>query len=57
MLRACADRTSTDEISRLCSLSKKVVAVYDIPPGAVKGAKLEVKDLFSDSRAAIRLGL
>ena len=38
-------------------LSKKVVAVYDIPPGAVKGAKLEVKDLFSDSRAAIRLGL
>lgn len=38
-------------------LSKRVVAVYDIPPGAVKRAKLEVKDLFSDSRAEIRLGL
>lgn len=38
-------------------LSKKVVAVYDIPPGAVRGAKLEVKDLFSDSRADIDLGL
>lgn len=38
-------------------LSKKVVAVYDIPPGAVSGAKLQVKDLFSDSRADIDLGL
>lgn len=38
-------------------LSKKVVAVYDIPPGAVSGAKLQVKDLFSDSRGEIDLGL
>jgi hypothetical protein len=38
-------------------LSKKVVAVYDIPPKAVKGAKLEVKDLFSDSTGQIALGL
>ncbi len=37
-------------------LPKKVVAVYDIPPGAVSGAKLQVKDLFSDSRAEIDLG-
>lgn len=38
-------------------LSQKVVAVYDIPPGAVSGAKLQVKDLFSDSRGVIDLGL
>lgn len=38
-------------------LSQKVVAVYDIPPGAVSGAKLQVKDLFSDSRGEIDLGL
>lgn len=38
-------------------LSKEVVAVYDVPPGAVRGAKLQVKDLFSDSRADIDLGL
>ena len=38
-------------------LPKKVVAVYDIPPGAVKGAKLVVKDLFSDSEGEIKLGL
>lgn len=37
-------------------LPKKVVAVYDIPPSAVSGAKLQVKDLFSDSRAEIDLG-
>jgi Domain of unknown function (DUF4352) len=38
-------------------LAKKVVAVYDIPPGATSGAKLEVRDLFSDERAQIDLGL
>jgi hypothetical protein len=38
-------------------LSKKVVAVYDLPPGATSGAKLKVKDLFSDSKAEIDLGL
>ena len=37
-------------------LAKDVVAVYDIPPDAVSGAKLQVKDLFSDSRAEIDLG-
>ena len=38
-------------------LAKDVVAVYDIPPGAVSGAKLQVKDLFSDSKGEIDLGL
>ncbi len=38
-------------------LPKKLVAVYDIPPGAAKGAKLLVKDLFSDSSGEIKLGL
>jgi hypothetical protein len=38
-------------------LAKKVVAVYDVPPGAVAGSKLQVKDLFSDSKGEIDLGL
>jgi uncharacterized protein DUF4352 len=38
-------------------LAKKVVAVYDVPPGAVSGSKLQVKDLFSDSKGEINLGL
>jgi hypothetical protein len=38
-------------------LSKKVVAVYDVPPKAVKGAVLQVQDLFSDSKGTIDLGL
>lgn len=38
-------------------LAKKVVAVYDVPPGAVSGSKLQVKDLFSDSKGEIDLGL
>jgi hypothetical protein len=38
-------------------LSKKVVAVYDVSPKAVKGAVLQVKDLFSDSKGTIDLGL
>lgn len=31
--------------------------VYDLPPGAVKGAKLQVEDLFSGSTGEIKLGL
>jgi hypothetical protein len=38
-------------------VSQKGTLVYDLPPGAVKGAKLEVTDLFSDSKAEIKLGL
>jgi Domain of unknown function (DUF4352) len=38
-------------------LSRKVVAVYDVPQAAVSGAKLQVKDLFSDSKGEINLGL
>lgn len=37
-------------------LAKEVVAVYDIPPDAVSGSKLQVKDLFSDSKGQIDLG-
>ncbi len=38
-------------------LAKKVVAVYDIPPKAVAGAKLRVKDFWSDSAGEIDLAL
>lgn len=38
-------------------VSQKGTLVYDLPPGAVKGAKLEATDLFSDSKAEIKLGL
>ena len=38
-------------------LARNVVAVYDVPPGAVSGSKLQVKDLFSDSKGEINLGL
>jgi len=31
--------------------------VYDLPPGAVKGAKLQVEDLFSGSTGEIKLGV
>ncbi len=31
--------------------------VYDLPRGAVKGARLEVRDLFSDATGGVRLGL
>jgi hypothetical protein len=31
--------------------------VYDLPPGAVKGARLQVEDLFSGSTGEIKLGL
>jgi len=31
--------------------------VYDIPRGAVSGSKIEVSDLFSDSKGQIKLGL
>jgi hypothetical protein len=31
--------------------------IYDVPPGAVRGATLQVEDLFSDSKGTIRLGL
>lgn len=31
--------------------------VYDLPPGAVKGARLKVEDLFSGSTGEIKLGL
>ena len=37
-------------------LEKDVVAVYDIPPDAISGSKLQVKDLFSDSKGEIDLG-
>lgn len=37
-------------------LERDVVAVYDIPPDAVSGSKLQVKDLFSDSKGEIDLG-
>ena len=38
-------------------LAKKVVAVYDVPPRAARGATLQVRDLFSDARGEIDLGL
>jgi hypothetical protein len=38
-------------------LPKKLVAVYDIPPSAVSGAKLQASDLFSDEKGEINLGL
>jgi hypothetical protein len=38
-------------------LPKKLVAVYDVPPGAVNGAKLQASDLFSDDKGEINLGL
>lgn len=38
-------------------LPKRVVAVYDVPPAAVAGAKLRVRDLFSDSTGEIDLGM
>lgn len=38
-------------------LAKKVVAVYDVPKKAVKGAKLLVKDFWTDSTGEIDLGL
>ena len=38
-------------------LSKDVVAVYDVPKRAVKGAKLLVKDFWTDSTGEIDLGL
>lgn len=31
--------------------------IYDLPRGAVDGARLEVSDLFSDARGRVRLGL
>ena len=31
--------------------------VYDLPRGAVDGARLEVSDLFSDAKGRVRLGL
>ncbi len=31
--------------------------VFDVPKAAVQGSKLQVEDLFSDSKAQIRLGL
>lgn len=38
-------------------VSKKVVAVYDVPKPAVDGAALRVSDLFSDATGTIALGL
>jgi len=38
-------------------VSQKGTLVYDIPPKAVKGSRLEVTDLVSDSTAEIKLGL
>jgi hypothetical protein len=38
-------------------LPKKVVAVYDVPPTVVSGARLEVHDLFSDETGQIDLRL
>lgn len=38
-------------------VTERGTLVYDIPKNAVKGAKIEVKDLFSDSTGSIRLGL
>jgi hypothetical protein len=38
-------------------VAKKVVAVYDIPKKAVKGAKLLVEDFWSSSTGMINLGL
>jgi hypothetical protein len=35
----------------------KGALAYDLPKKAVKGAKLRVSDLFSDSKADIDLGL
>ncbi len=37
--------------------SEKGVLVYDLPANAVSGAKIEVTDLFSDSKGQIDLGL
>lgn len=37
-------------------LAKDVVAVYDVPSDAVSGSKLQVEDLFSDSKGEIDLG-
>lgn len=37
-------------------VSKKVVAVYDVPKQAVKGSTLQVSDLFSDAKGTIELG-
>lgn len=38
-------------------LPKTVIAVYDIPRGATRGAALQINDLFSGAKARIKLGL
>ena len=38
-------------------VSERGTLVYDIPKKAVSGARLQVEDLFSDSKGQIRLGL
>ncbi len=38
-------------------LNETGTLVYDLPPDAVSGAKLEMSDLFSDQKGRVRLGL
>jgi hypothetical protein len=38
-------------------VSERGKLVYDLPPSAVKGAELQVEDLFSDDKGRIKLGL
>ena len=38
-------------------VSRKVVAVYDVPRKAIKRSTLQVSDLFSDAKGTIELGL
>ncbi len=38
-------------------LNETGTLVYDLPPGAISGARLEVSDLFSDEKGRVKLGL